>query len=137
VNEDKLEIPKENEGPDVSNDANIGEDAAAGESPIASDEHSMPPMQRLEGKIIRLLSDDEIGDRHQRFVIELAGGRTVLVAHNIDVAPRVEGLFIGGHIVVYGELASNDLGGVMHWTHADPENDIPGGWIEFKNNRYA
>jgi len=95
-----------------------------------------PPMQRLEGKIIRLLEDDEIGDRHQRFVMELHGGRTVLVAHNIDVAPRVEGLFIGGWIEVYGELAHNDLGGVMHWTHSDPNGQVEGGWIEFRNRRY-
>lgn len=95
-----------------------------------------PPMQRIEGKIVRLLSDDEKGDRHQRFVIEIEGGRTVLVAHNIDVAPRVEGLFIGGQIVVYGELAHNDLGGVMHWTHSDPNGQIEGGWIEFRNRRY-
>ena len=94
------------------------------------------PLQLVEGHIVRILPDDDKGDRHQRFVIEEDGGRTLLVAHNIDVAPRVERLYVGGHIKVFGEYEWNDLGGIMHWTHRDPEERIEGGWIEFRGNRY-
>ncbi len=94
------------------------------------------PLQLVEGRIVRILADDDKGHRHQRFVIEEPSGRTLLVAHNIDVAPRVERLFVGGTIKVYGEYEWNDLGGLMHWTHKDPEERIEGGWIEFRGQRY-
>ena len=95
------------------------------------------PLELFEGKIVRLLSDDEKGDRHQRFIIEEDSGRSLLVAHNIDLAPRVDRLFVGGRIKVFGEFEWNDLGGLVHWTHGDPEDRIEGGWIEFRGKRYS
>jgi len=95
------------------------------------------PLQLIEGRIARILPDDNKGSRHQRFVIEEASGRTLLVAHNIDVASRVEGLYVGGPIAVFGEYEWNDLGGIVHWTHRDPEERIEGGWIDFRGQRYA
>jgi hypothetical protein len=95
------------------------------------------PLELFEGKIVRLLSDDEKGDRHQRFIIEEDSGRSLLVAHNIDLAPRVDRLFVGGRIKVFGEYEWNDLGGLVHWTHRDPEDRIEGGWIEFRGKRYS
>ncbi len=94
------------------------------------------PLELFEGRIIRMLPDDNKGDRHQRFVIEEESGRSLLVAHNIDVAPRVERLYVGGQIKVFGEYEWNDLGGIIHWTHHDPEGRIEGGWIEFRGERY-
>ena len=51
-----------------------------------------PPTSRsrVQGTVERLLADDEEGSRHQRFILRLASGQTLLVAHNIDVAPRVD-----------------------------------------------
>src|SRR5205814_4074603 len=45
-----------------------------------------------EGSVTRILADDLAGSRHQRFVVRLASGQTVLIAHNIDIALRVAGL---------------------------------------------
>ena len=42
------------------------------------------------GVVVRLLSDDNKGSRHQRILIRLGSGQTILIAHNIDLAPRVE-----------------------------------------------
>ena len=42
-----------------------------------------------EGTVTRLLADDEEGGRHQRFILRLDSGQTLLVAHNIDLAPRI------------------------------------------------
>lgn len=39
------------------------------------------------GRVLRVLADDNDGSRHQRFILALASGRTLLIAHNIDLAP--------------------------------------------------
>ena len=39
--------------------------------------------------VYRKLPDDNEGSRHQKFLIRLENGHSVLVAHNIDLAPRV------------------------------------------------
>jgi len=93
-------------------------------------------MDRFEGRVVRILRDDTEGDRHQRFILKLDSGQTLLVAHNIDFAPRVEDLYIGASLSIYGQFESNELGGLIHWTHHDPNGVHEGGWIEFKNKRF-
>ncbi len=92
-------------------------------------------MELFEGRVVRILEDDNKGIKHQRFIIEMNSGKTLLIAHNIDVAPRIEGLYKGAHVKVYGQHEWNELGGLVHWTHHDPDTDKEGGWIEFKNRR--
>ena len=87
------------------------------------------------GRVERLLSDDNEGSRHQRFIIEVAPGHTVLVAHNIDLAERVP-VSRGDAITFRGEYEYNDRGGVIHWTHHDPQGRHAGGWIEHRGERY-
>jgi len=82
------------------------------------------------GTVIRLLPDDNEGDRHQRFIIRLASGQTLLVAHNIDIAARVSPLHEGDTVEYKGEYAWNDKGGVVHWTHHDPAGNHPAGWLK-------
>ncbi|HKY52088.1 MAG TPA: DUF3465 domain-containing protein [Candidatus Limnocylindria bacterium] len=82
-----------------------------------------------EGTVIRVLADDEDGSRHQRFVVRLATGTTLLIAHNIDLAPRVAPLDEGDVVSFNGEYVWNDKGGVVHWTHHDPAGRHPAGWI--------
>lgn len=88
------------------------------------------------GVVVRSLPDDLEGSRHQRFVLRLESGHTVLVSHNIDLAPRVEGLRAGERAAVYGEYEWNERGGVIHWTHHDPAGRHPGGWVEYGGRRY-
>lgn len=73
-----------------------------------------------KGIVARLLSDDNEGSRHQKFIIKLANGQSVLVAHNIDLAPRIDDLKTGESIEYNGEYEWNEKGGVLHWMHADP-----------------
>ncbi|WP_081722032.1 DUF3465 domain-containing protein [Geminisphaera colitermitum] len=82
-----------------------------------------------KGVVKRLLPDDLEGSRHQRFIIELASGQTLLVAHNIDVAPRVEPLAVGDNIEFHGEYVWSDKGGTIHWTHRDRKGRHPTGFI--------
>lgn len=89
----------------------------------------------VDGKVIRTLSDDKVGSRHQRFIIKVAGGRTLLVAHNIDLAERVP-VRAGDRLSLHGRYETNPEGGVVHWTHHDPDDSDAGGWIEFNGTRY-
>lgn len=89
----------------------------------------------VPGTVVRVLPDDEEGDRHQRFVIDIGAGHALLVAHNIDLAPRVP-LVEHDLVRIHGEYEWNGAGGVLHWTHHDPGGHRQGGWIEHKGRRY-
>jgi Protein of unknown function (DUF3465) len=89
-----------------------------------------------EGVVSRLLPDDNEGSRHQRFIVRLITGQTLLVAHNIDLAPRVTDLDNGDTVEFYGEYEWNPKGGVIHWTHHDPNNRHVGGWLKHRGNTY-
>ncbi|MGD8267911.1 MAG: DUF3465 domain-containing protein [Desulfobacterales bacterium] len=91
---------------------------------------------RGEGIVRRILSDDTRGRRHQRFILALASGQTVLVAHNIDIAPRIEGLRQGDTVAFYGEYEWNEKGGVIHWTHRDPDGRHADGWLKHNGVTY-
>jgi hypothetical protein len=90
----------------------------------------------LQGTVERILEDDNNGARHQRFVLKMDDGHTVLVAHNVDVAPRLAGLRLGETVSVHGEYEWNERGGVVHWTHHDPQGQRQGGYIERMGRRY-
>lgn len=89
-----------------------------------------------EGKVVRLLPDDADGSRHQKFIIELENGQTVLVSHNIDLAPRVNGLAAGDSIGFSGEYEWSERGGVVHWTHRDPRGSHAAGWLKHNGRLY-
>lgn len=73
-----------------------------------------------EGEVVRILSDDTKGLRHQRFILRLASGQTLLIAHNIYIALRIDSLDLGDTIAFKGVYEWNDKGGVIHWSHHDP-----------------
>lgn len=88
------------------------------------------------GTVAKLLGDDSLGDRHQRFILRLPSGQTVLVAHNVDLAPRVEPLAVGDSVSFRGEYEWNDRGGLIHWTHHDPQGQHAGGWLKHRGQTY-
>jgi hypothetical protein len=85
------------------------------------------------GIVVSILPDDLNGSRHQRFIIELKSKQTLLVAHNIDLSPRIDTLSLNDQIEFFGEYEWNDKGGVIHWTHHDPEENHVNGWILHNN----
>jgi hypothetical protein len=94
--------------------------------------------QQLEGQgtVIKILADDTNGSRHQRFIVRLESGHTLLVSHNIDLAPRIDALRTGDTVAFYGEYEWNPKGGVIHWTHHDPQGRHPAGWIRHGGRTY-
>jgi Protein of unknown function (DUF3465) len=88
------------------------------------------------GAVVRLFADDTRGSRHQRFILRLDEGTTLLIAHNIDLAPRLETIAIGDIVEFRGEYEWNDRGGVLHWTHHDPQGVHDGGWLKHNGRTY-
>lgn len=83
------------------------------------------------GTVDRVLSDDNNGSRHQRFIVRLPSGQTVLIAHNIDIASRIPSLQKGNYVEFSGDYEWNEKGGVIHWTHRDPQGQHRAGWIKY------
>lgn len=88
------------------------------------------------GTVIKLLADDNDGSRHQRFLLRLNSGRTLLISHNIDLAPRIESLQPGDTVEFNGEYEWNAKGGLVHWTHHDPQGRHVTGWLRHRQRTY-
>ncbi len=88
------------------------------------------------GLIAKVLKDDTEGSRHQRLIVRLPAGQTLLMAYNYDLAPRIEGLRPGSPIEFEGEYEWNPQGGVVHWTHRDPAGHHAPGWVRYGGRLY-
>jgi len=111
--------------------------AASDEALARAFEHRLSDI-RVEGRgvVAGILPDDDDGSRHQRFILRLASGQTVLVAHNIDLAPRIGSLRVGDPVAFSGVYEWNSRGGVIHWTHDDPGGFHPAGWLRHGERTY-
>ena len=89
-----------------------------------------------EGTVVRVLPDDLEGSRHQRFIVQLASGQTLLISHNIDIAPRIDRLAVGDSVRFNGEYVWNEKGGVIHWTHHDPQGRHVTGWVKHNGKTF-
>ena len=91
------------------------------------------------GVVVKLLPDDTKGAQHQKFLVKIPvktmAQQTLLFAHNIDLAPRVP-LQVNDTISFNGEYVYNPKGGVMHWSHHDPDGRHENGWIKLHNETY-
>ncbi len=119
-----------NPGNPPTNDADTSQIAAAYEN------RTSDVQVRGEGIVTRILSDDNEGNRHQRFILRLENGQHLLIAHNIDLAPRIDSLAEGDKVAFYGEYEWNSKGGVIHWTHHDPGGHHADGWLKHEGHTY-
>jgi hypothetical protein len=88
------------------------------------------------GVVVKILPDDLHGSRHQRFILRLSSGQTILISHNIDLAHRVDALREGDTVEFSGLYEWNSQGGVVHWTHRDPEGRHKAGWLKHNGSVY-
>lgn len=102
----------------------------------AYENHQSDVQVKDSGTVVRILKDDNKGARHQKFILKLSSGQTILIAHNIDLAPRINSISNGDVIQFYGEYEWNNKGGVVHWTHRDPNNHHVNGWLKHKGKIY-
>lgn len=91
---------------------------------------------KCKGRVERKLSDDLIGSRHQRFIVRLDSGQTLLIAHNIDLSRKVRRLRINDRVKIRGEYIWNSQGGLMHYTHRDTNGEGFNGWIKHRGKTY-
>ena len=91
---------------------------------------------RGAGVVTKILPDDLQGSKHQKFILRMSSGQSVLVSHNIDLAPRISELQTGDKIEFYGEYEWNAKGGVIHWTHHDPNHRHVDGWLRHEGKSY-
>ena len=123
--------------PSISRPTKVGTIRAA-DSPLARAIASRKSNVQLQGSgvVKRVLRDDNVGSRHQRFIIQLPAGQTVLIAHNIDLAPRIPSIKVGDRVAFCGVYEWNVRGGVMHWTHHDPAGRHTPGWLSHNGRTY-
>jgi len=120
-------LPRETATPSLSDNAAIARAFA---------NHARDVRVDGSGSVSRVLSDDNQGERHQRFLVLLPTGQSILIVHNIDIAPRVDNLRVGDEIEFEGEYVWNDRGGLVHWTHHDPSSRHRPGWVKHAGHVY-
>lgn len=132
----------ENKIDDSENNQNIGANSSS------QNKHGLQVIQKAyqsklsnvqvqsEGRVKAILRDDNEGSRHQKFILSLENGLTILVAHNIDLSPRIENLRKGDTVEFFGEYEYSQQGGVVHWTHHDPQGRHEDGWLKHGGKTY-
>ena len=88
----------------------------------------------VRGEVVRVLPDDQLPPRHQRFLIKTSLGQTLLVLRNLEVSQRVP-VNRGDRVEVCGEYRYNLAGGLVHEVHRDPSGRGPDGWIRLPRTR--
>lgn len=89
-----------------------------------------------KGVVKKVLADDNQGSRHQRFILELPNGQTLLIVHNIDVAERLSNLQKGDEVSFAGDYVYNDEGGLIHWTHRTTKGNHKDGYLMYQGKIY-
>lgn len=87
------------------------------------------------GSVKEILPSDTPGVKHQKFIIALDNAHTLLLAHDTDIAPAVPAK-VGDRLEFRGQYEWNDKGGIIHWTHHDPDMKHPDGWVKLDGKAY-
>ena len=98
--------------------------------------HRNLPQVQGSGIVVKVLKDDTKGLKHQKFLLKVSDNITILIAHNLDLAPRVEDIHEGDVIAFKGEYIYTPKGGTVHWTHKDPRGNHQAGWLKHNGKTY-
>jgi hypothetical protein len=119
-----------------SSTASSASNMDAGSIIEAYDAHRNLPQVQGSGIVVKVLKDDTNGLQHQKFLLKVSGNITILIAHNIDLAPRVDDIHEGDTVAFKGEYIYTPKGGTVHWTHKDPRGNHAAGWLEHNGKKY-
>ena len=98
--------------------------------------HRNVPQVQGSGVVVKVLKDDTKGLQHQKFLLKVSDSITILIAHNIDLAARVEDIHEGDTVAFKGEYIYTPKGGTVHWTHKDPRGNHQAGWLKHNGKTY-
>ena len=98
--------------------------------------HRNLPQVQGSGIVVKVLKDDTKGLQHQKFLLKVSDNITILIAHNIDLASRVDNLHEGDIVGFKGEYIYTPKGGTVHWTHKDPRGNHAAGWLQHNGKKY-
>jgi Protein of unknown function (DUF3465) len=89
------------------------------------------------GTVVQVLPDGAgSSGPHERFIIKLTSDDlTLLIEHNLSIGARAP-VAVGDHVIVHGEYIWNSQGGLIHFTHHDPEGRHEGGFIQDNGTKY-
>ncbi|CAN5587272.1 hypothetical protein BH11CYA1_BH11CYA1_24920 [soil metagenome] len=85
--------------------------------------------------IEKLLREEDYREPHQRFLLALSNGTSVLVANDLEYGTFAP-VQAGNIVRIKGEYIWNERGGVLHWTHKSDEPRHESGYIDFNGMRY-
>jgi hypothetical protein len=98
--------------------------------------HRNLPQVQGSGIVVKVLKDDTNGSQHQKFLLKVSDNITILIAHNIDLAPRVDDIQASDTVAFKGEYIYTPKGGTVHWTHKDPRGNHEAGWLKHNGKTY-
>lgn len=98
--------------------------------------HRNLPQVQGSGIVVKVLKDDTNGLQHQKFLLKVSDDITILIAHNIDLAPRVADIHESDTVGFKGEYIYTPKGGTVHWTHKDPRGKHAAGWLQHNGKTY-
>ncbi|MDR0984368.1 MAG: DUF3465 domain-containing protein [Ruminococcus sp.] len=87
------------------------------------------------GRVVKLLNNDFSTD-HQKFIIKTAENETLLITHNIVLAPELYDLKVGDVVEFYGECFQTDRGYGIHYTHHSTSRRHTSGYLRHNNKMY-
>lgn len=90
---------------------------------------------QLRGVVRNVLPDERDGRRRQRWTLELDGGRTLLVSHDLETSGRVPAA-VGDELELRGRYEWNNRGGAVVDTHTLPDDELALGWIRHADVDY-
>lgn len=90
-----------------------------------------------DGTVVTIFPDRSSSSGvHEQFIVRLSsGGITVEIEHNISIGRRVP-VNQGDSVIVHGEYIWNSKGGLIHFTHHDPQGTHEGGYIKDNGGIY-
>jgi hypothetical protein len=93
----------------------------------------------VTGTVVQLLPNSHgPSGIHERFIVDVRTNDSSIplyVTDNISVG-QLAPLHIGDRVIVKGQLAFNDHGPLLHWTHRDPRMRHPPGFVEVGGHIY-
>ena len=122
-------------GPAISPAVSASPDDAA----IAADfaNHRSQVEVTADGVVVRILPDRSSSTgTHEQFIVKLTSQDvTVEIEHNISIGTRAP-VRDGDHVIVHGEYIWNSQGGLIHFTHHDPQGTHEDGYIVDNGTTY-